>query len=138
MRGTFCRNFDHSHVLLSFLYPVKGGYGEFHIYIQTITCCYPFKVPTLINHIHTACWLLNLQLTFNNRSFSAMDMFADAMYGYVLRTHTHVSQRLTGQAFTIMHPLKAQNKELSCSLDHVLLPQHLILFPPLFWDAFCL
>ncbi len=45
-------HFDHSHVLLSFLYPVKGGYGASHIYIQTITCCYPFKVPTLIKYSH--------------------------------------------------------------------------------------
>ncbi len=36
-------HFDHSHVFLSFLYPVKGGYGESHIYIQTITCRYPKK-----------------------------------------------------------------------------------------------
>ncbi len=31
---------------MSFLYPVKGSYEVSHIYIQTITCCYPFKVPT--------------------------------------------------------------------------------------------
>ncbi len=37
------RSFDHSHVLLSFLYPVKGGIGASHVYIQTITCCYPKK-----------------------------------------------------------------------------------------------
>ncbi len=83
-------------VLLSFLYPVKGGYGASHIYIQTITSCYPFKVPTLIKY--SLC-----MQTFNNRSFSAMDMFVDAMDGYVLRTHTHASQRLTGQAFALMH-----------------------------------
>ncbi len=45
-------HFDHSHVLLSFLYPVIDGYGASHIYIQTITCCYPFKVPTLIKYSH--------------------------------------------------------------------------------------
>ncbi len=45
-------HFDHSHVLLSFLYPVKDGYGASHIYIQIITCCYPFKVPTLIKYSH--------------------------------------------------------------------------------------
>ncbi len=36
-------HFDHSHVLQSFLYPVKGSYEASDIYIQTITCCYPLK-----------------------------------------------------------------------------------------------
>ncbi len=44
-------HFDHSHVLLSFLYPVKGGYEESDIYIQNYTL-YPFTVPTLIKYVH--------------------------------------------------------------------------------------
>ncbi len=44
-------HFDHSHVLLSFLYPVKGGYGVSHIYIQTITCCYPKKKVIFLHAI---------------------------------------------------------------------------------------
>ncbi len=41
----FCRNTRSlwSQSRLSFLYPVKGGSGASHIYIQTITCCYPKK-----------------------------------------------------------------------------------------------
>ncbi len=57
---------------------------------------------------------------------------------FVLRMHTPVSQRLTGQAFTVMLNLKLKinNYHAVGSLDHVLLPWHLILFPPLFLDAF--
>ncbi len=45
------------------------------IFIFRITCCYPLIVPTLIN-TRTACRFLSLNLTFNNRYISTMDIFA--------------------------------------------------------------
>ncbi len=68
--------FDHSH--LSFIYPVKAVMERLIFIYISLHAVIPLKFLLSLN-IHTACWLLSLKLTSNNRYFSTMDIYFNCL-----------------------------------------------------------